>query len=191
MLRQKIERGVDGESFIDKLIESSSKMPAFTHEDVKCESWTILMGGSDTSALLSATVSLMLALHPDVQERLFQEILSVMPDKSCELTLESLSQLKFLDQCISETLRLFPSAPTIARESNQPFTLKNGVVVPPGVPLVIGLRQIHMREECWGPTAHLFDPSRFEGDKVKHLPPGSYIPFSSWPRNCVGKFSFD
>lgn len=187
MLEQKIEKGFDGESFIDKLFEMSSKIESFSHDDIRGEIWTILMGASDTSAVLSSSVALMLALYPDIQERVFKEILTIMPDEKCSLTIEHLNKLSFLDHCINETLRLFPTAPTIARESNKSFTLKNGIVVPPGVPLVIGLRQIQMREEYWGQNAHLFDPTRFENNKLKTLPAASFIPFSYGPRNCVGK----
>lgn len=188
-MAQKIKNSSDGETFIDKLMEISDKTVSFDHENVLAECVTILIAATDTSAALSAAIAVMLALHPTVQERLFQEVLSVMPEKSTSLTPEQLKKLTFMDQCINETLRLFPSAPTIARESTQPVTLKNGAVVPPGVPLVIGLRQIQMREEYWGPTAHLFDPTRFENTNLRTQPPCSYIPFSYRPRNCPGKSS--
>lgn len=41
---------------------------------------------TDTSSAASAFVAVMLALHPGYQEQVFQEILTVMPDKNAELT---------------------------------------------------------------------------------------------------------
>lgn len=190
MLEKKIEKGFDGKSLIDRLFEVSSKMPSFSHDDVKTEVGTILCGAADSSANATSTLSLMLALHPDIQERVFREVLAIMPEKDTPLTLELLSRMTFLDHCFSESLRLFPPTPIIARESTQPILLKNGVVIPPGVAIAIALRQIQTREEDWGPTALSFDPTRFEGDKLSHLPACSYIPFSYGPRNCVGEIVF-
>lgn len=37
----------------------------------------------------------MLALHPEYQEKVFQEIMTVLPDKNADLTQTDLEQLKF------------------------------------------------------------------------------------------------
>lgn len=130
----------------------------------------------------------MLALHPDHQEKVFQEILSVFPEKDSEITQDDLDKLEFTDLCIRETLRLFPTAPIIGRVATKPIKLANDVVIPPDVPIVFGLRQIHLREEYFGPTAKMFDPYRFTDEKIKQLPPAAYIPFSYGARNCIGYF---
>lgn len=148
---------------------------------------TIAAAAIDTSALGAATLVLMLGMHPDIQERVFQEVLSIMPDKNTPLTFDNLNVLTFMDQCLNETLRLFPPIPVLSRESEKPFVLKNGIVVPPKVPLMIGVRQIHRQEKYWGSNANSFDPSRFEKKRIKDLPPACFIPFSYGPRNCTGK----
>lgn len=142
---------------------------------------------TDTSSAASAFVAVMLALHPEYQEKVYQEILTVMPDKDAELTQSDLEKLEFMDLCIRETLRLFPTAPIIGRVASKPIKLNNGVEVPPNVPIVFGIRQIHIREEYYGPTARIFNPYRFLDEKVKNLPGGAYIPFSYGARNCIGK----
>lgn len=131
-------------------------------------------------------VTIMLALHPTCQEKVYQEIVTVMPDTKMDLTQNDLNELVFTDLCIRETLRLFPTVPFIARISSKPMTLTNGIVVPPDTPFVVGLRQISRREEYFGPTAHQFDPNRFSDESVKKLPATATIPFSYGPRNCIG-----
>lgn len=130
----------------------------------------------------------MLALHPEHQEKVYHEIMQVMPDKNADLTQADLDKLEFTDLCIRETLRLFPTAPLIAREATQPVQLSNGVVVPPNTPIIFGIRQIHIQEKYFGPTAKVFDPYRFAEPNVKTIPSAAYIPFSYGPRNCIGKF---
>lgn len=131
-------------------------------------------------------VTIMLALYPECQEKVYQEIVTVMPDTKMDLTQSDLNELVFTDLCIRETLRLFPNIPFIARISSKPMTLTNGIVVPPDIPFVVGLRQISRREEYFGPTAHQFDPNRFSDESVKELPATANIPFSFGARNCIG-----
>lgn len=132
-------------------------------------------------------MALMLAMHPEYQEKVFQEIYEMMPDKDVELCQEDLDKLTFTDLCVRETLRLFPIAPLICREAKKPIKLSNNVEVPVGVPIIFGLRQVHLQERYYGPTAHIFNPNRFLDEQVKNLPPSAYIPFSYGPRNCIGE----
>lgn len=128
----------------------------------------------------------MLAMHPKYQEKAFKEILTVLPDKNGELTQSDLDKLEFTDLCIQETLRLFPTAPLIGRIASKPIKLSNNVEVPPNVILLFGLRQIHIQEKYFGPTANLYDPHRFLDENIKNVPAAAYIPFSYGPRNCIG-----
>ncbi|XP_031639205.1 probable cytochrome P450 313a4 [Contarinia nasturtii] len=130
----------------------------------------------------------MLTLHPEYQEKVFQEILTVMPHIDTELTKADLDKLEFIDLCIRETLRIFPTAPIIARTSIKPIKLNNNVEIPPDVPIVFGIRQLHIREEYYGPTSRIFSPYRFMDEKVKTLPSSAYVPFSYGARNCIGYF---
>lgn len=146
------------------------------------------MQATDTSSAASAFVALLLALYPEYQEKVYQEIISVIPDKNADLTQSDLDKLEFLDACIKETLRLFPTAPIIGRVASKPIKLSNNVEVPPGVPIVFGIRQVHIREKYYGSTARIFNPYRFLDESVKDLPGGAYIPFSYGARNCIGKY---
>lgn len=174
---------------MDKLFQMSSKSSNFNLDDIKSESVTIAITATETSSVASATLLLMLALHPNYQNEIFKEVLSVMPKKNSSLNYADLNKLTFMDQCIDETLRLFPPITIIPRESNKPLKLNNGVIVPPGVPLIIGVRNIHRDEKNWGLTANIFDPSRFEKSNLKNIPVTGFIPFSYGPRNCVGNIT--
>jgi len=64
----------------------------------------------------------MIASHPEVQNKLHEEIDRVFGDdynRPC--TMEDISQLNYLECVIKETLRLFPSVPFIAREVQEDF----------------------------------------------------------------------
>lgn len=126
----------------------------------------------------------MLAIYPEYQEKVFQEISSI---QNSDYTQEDLENLEFTDLCIKETLRLFPVGPLIGRVSSKPINLSNGIEVPPNVPLMFGLRQLHMQSKYFGPKANVFDPYRFLDENIKKLPNSTYIPFGYGARNCNGK----
>lgn len=65
----------------------------------------------------------MLAMHPDVQDTLVQEINSVVNDDDDEVDNEKIKNLKYLDLVVKETLRLFPVAPVIGRRVSSDLKL--------------------------------------------------------------------
>lgn len=59
----------------------------------------------------------LLGLHPEVQAKVHDELDRVFGnDRTRAITTEDLNKLKYLECVIKETLRLYPSAPLIARE---------------------------------------------------------------------------
>lgn len=57
----------------------------------------------------------MLAMHPEVQEKLHHEIMEYAPNADEDITLEQLSNMKYLDAILYETIRLLPVVPFITR----------------------------------------------------------------------------
>ena len=93
--------------------------------------------GHDTTAATMTWFLHCISLHPDEQEKLFDELDRVFGDdteRPC--TMQDCSQLKYLECCIKETLRLYPSAPFVARRLTEdvqigqlPFTDSNMVII--------------------------------------------------------------
>lgn len=129
----------------------------------------------------------MLAMHPEYQEKVFEELLNIMPNSDVDLNPTLINKMVYLDQCIREAQRLFPTVPLIGRDSNETVYL-NGYEIPPNVPIFIGIRQIHRSTKYYGPDALLYKPDRFKPNE--HHPnkeqQGMYLPFSLGPRNCIG-----
>lgn len=55
--------------------------------------------------------------NPEVQSKVHKEIDDVLGEEDRPITYEDLGRFKYLEACIKETLRLYPSVPIIARQT--------------------------------------------------------------------------
>lgn len=72
--------------------------------------------GHDTTSAAVSWCLFLLGGNPGIQERAFQEIDSIMGgDRQRPPTMKELGEMKYVECCIKEALRLYPSVPLIAR----------------------------------------------------------------------------
>lgn len=62
-----------------------------------------------------AFIMLMMAMYPDLQQRLFEEMKCIDLEDEVDITQNDLAHLKYLDMFIKETMRIFPSVPFLTR----------------------------------------------------------------------------
>ncbi|KAF5301094.1 hypothetical protein FQA39_LY10913 [Lamprigera yunnana] len=167
-------------TFLQKLIEVSKSDVNFTQTDLEEEIVTFLIGGNDTMATTLSYVLMMLGMHPQIQEEVYEEIKSSI-GLSQKILEDDLIHFEYLDRVIRETLRLFPPAPCVSRQVTEDIQLEN-CIVPAGCEIVIAVIAVHRDPKVW-PNPLNFDPNRFLPDVSKH--PYSWIPFLNGPRNCV------
>lgn len=128
----------------------------------------------------------MLAMHPDVDQRLEQELMAnYKSDEPVDYDL--LKRLEYLDMVVKETMRLFSASPVSPRESIATSEVKGIGLVPKGTIVVIPFHKLHRWKHIWGENADEFDPDRFRPEQVAQRHSYSYLPFSSGSRNCIGK----
>lgn len=110
----------------------------------------------------------------------------VLPDPEEILTIGKLNELKFMERCIKESLRLYPPGTLISRVLDEDFTTKDHFVIPKGTTVCVHIYDLHRNPEVFT-NPEQFDPDRFLPENVKNCHPYSYIPFSAGPRNCIGE----
>lgn len=172
--------------FLDQLLKlSTGGFTFFSEEDVKDEANTMVATGFESTALVSSYILLMLAMHPEIQEEVYQEIISVCPGADQDVTDDDYGKLKYLERVVKETLRLFPTVPTIARVSSRPFDLGK-YHIPKDTHILICIMPMQRSERIWGKSAGLFDPDRFLPERFETIQNYAYVPFSGGKRNCIG-----
>uniref|UniRef100_A0A8R1EKT9 Cytochrome P450 n=2 Tax=Caenorhabditis japonica TaxID=281687 RepID=A0A8R1EKT9_CAEJA len=109
-------------------------------------------------------------------------------DRVCsdpEITFDQLSQLKYLEYVVKETLRMYPLA-TLANARRCMRATKIGdYQVEEGVEVMCDTWTLHYDKKIWGEDAEEFKPERWENGE-DHFYKGGFIPFGLGPRQCVG-----
>lgn len=111
--------------YIDQVLDMFNEGKLETKTEVKAHVGTNIATGFETSALITSYCVLMLAMHQDIQQRLYEEIVGYYGTETRQpnVVYEDLSQLEFLDRVLKETLRFFPVVPYFARKLRQDFML--------------------------------------------------------------------
>ncbi|HRQ24494.1 MAG TPA: cytochrome P450 [Anaerolineales bacterium] len=140
-----------------------------TDRVIRDQMLTMLIAGHDTSTALLAWAFALLGQHPDIHQRVVDEVKSM--DKS-----------PLLDQVIKESLRLYPPIHIGNRRVAEEMEFAEGSV-PADERMFYSIYLTHRDPEIWE-NAESFCPERFaHGRKT---PPFSYVPFGGGPRACIG-----
>eukprot|EP00775_Hariotina_reticulata_P011447 gene11447-11593_t len=123
--------------------------------------------------------------NPDIEQKLVIEIVTVM-DESSSPTYEQLTEMRYLNAVLKESLRFRPPVGLLGRWAPEGSTLA-GYDTSNKVILVSPYVQ-HMDSQVWGPDVAQYRPERWleEGNPAQHISPYSYMPFSRGPRDCIG-----
>jgi cytochrome P450 family 4 len=129
ILKRRIGHGGGGKemAFLDVLLQSTIDGKPLTNMDIREEVDTFMFEGHDTTSSGIAFCLYNLAKHPDVQQKAFDEIKSVIgDDENKPVTLTNLNDLKYLEMVIKETLRLYPSIPAYGRKMVENVEISKG-----------------------------------------------------------------
>ncbi|XP_049859621.1 cytochrome P450 4g15 [Schistocerca gregaria] len=174
-------------AFLDLMIESAQNGVVLTDEEIKEEVDTIMFEGHDTTAAGSSFFLSMMGIHQDIQDKVIQELDEIFGDSDRPATFQDTLEMKYLERCILETLRMFPPVPVIARQLHEELKLASmDVTLPAGCTVVVGTYKIHHREDIY-PNPEVFNPDNFIPEKTADRHYYAFIPFSAGPRSCVGR----
>ncbi|XP_033606537.1 cytochrome P450 4c3 isoform X8 [Cryptotermes secundus] len=173
-------------AFLDLLLEASQNGAVLSNEDIREEVDTFIFEGHDTTSAAISWALFLLGGQPDMQEKVREEINEILgTDTERRFTMKDLNSMKYLECCIKEALRLYPSVPVIARQLNEDIKVAH-YTVPAGTTALVLTYMLHRNPETF-PQPEKFNPDRFLPENVLGRHPYAYIPFSAGPRNCIGQ----
>nr|XP_009934832.1 PREDICTED: cytochrome P450 3A29-like [Opisthocomus hoazin] len=186
--------GMDRVDFLQLMVDSqishdSSKSAetnsykSLSDEEILAQALVFVLAGYETTSSTLSYISYNLATHPDVQQRLQDEIDANLPNKATP-TYNAVMQMEYLDMVVNESLRLFPPVGRIERVCKKTVEL-NSVTIPKSMVVMIPAYVLHRDPGYW-PEPEEFRPERFSKDSREPIDPYTFLPFGAGPRNCIG-----
>jgi len=120
----------------------------------------------------------MVAKHPEVQQRMREEIQSVIGDR--DPTTEDLEKLKYCSAVLSETSRIYPVAFNVGRELAEDMQIGK-YLIPKGTTVDVPVIALNRNEKYWK-NPMTFDPERWISGETSTL-----FNFGGGPRLCIGR----
>lgn len=147
----------------------------------------LILVGIDTISMAMCSILYQLATRPEVQEKIFQELKTNVPDPNTPLTFQLLEKNKYTKAFIKEVLRMYSTVIGNGR-TLQHDTPICGYMIPKGVQvvfpnLVVGTSDEYVSEACE------FRPERWikSDDNDTNLHKFSSLPYGYGSRMCLGR----
>lgn len=153
-----------------------------TERHLRDEVATLLLAGSETTAVALTWTLWLLANNPPVEARLHEELDRTLCGRPP--TLEDLPRLAYTHQVLYESMRLYPPAWILSRSPLADDKV-GGYRIPAGTTVLISPYVTHRSPRYWG-DPELFDPDRFLPERAASRPQFAYLPFGGGPRKCIG-----
>ncbi|KAK8856047.1 hypothetical protein PGQ11_011959 [Apiospora arundinis] len=181
---KRLERGPSpGKPDLWTLVENSE---ALTLDDMHSNAVLFMMAGTETSASLLTGLTYYLVTNPDKMKILTDEVRHAFPS-SDSISFEGLAKLRYLNACIREGLRVYPSVPSaiprvVAAGGNEILGkwIPGGTIVSVHHSATYRSPSNFRNPDLFAPERWLDDPDYADDNRDAHQP------FSVGPRNCIG-----
>jgi cytochrome P450 len=183
IIRQRRASGEDTGDLLSMLMAARDEDgSAMTDRQLRDEIMTFLLAGHETTAVSLSWTWYLLSQHPEVAQKLRQELNNVLGGRTPQL--EDLARLPYTDRVVKESMRLYPPAWSLARSVAKETDIA-GYRVPVGANVVMSPWIMH-RDPRFFDRPEQFDPDRWAEQSTQQLPRFAYFPFGGGPRFCIG-----
>ncbi|WP_263381599.1 cytochrome P450 [Granulicella arctica] len=148
------------------------------------EALTILMAGHETTASALTFALWLIAKHPDVQERMREQVFDGIGDAAPRAG--DYPKLGYVARVFAESMRMYPPAWISARTAMEDYTMRSGLFIPKGSALVTSPTVVQ-HDARFYPEPERFDPERFTDQAKAARPKFAYFPFGGGTRQCIGE----
>lgn len=166
-----------GDNLLSMLLAARDEAGGLSDQEVRDQVVTFLLAGHETTALGLTFAMFELGRDASLRERLSAEVGAAPIDAGADA-------YPFAAQVFQESLRLYPPAYALSRESVRDVTL-GGLPIAKGTVVVAAPWTLH-RDARWHPDPLAFRPERWSAAYESALPVGAYLPFGLGPRKCIG-----
>lgn len=153
-------------------------------QELREEMRGFILAGHETTSIWIYWCSYMLCKYPDVQQKVYENILTHAPSPSVAIKLQMTNEMSYLRAFMKEVLRLYPPVGLTFRHTIQEETF-DGIKIPANTKIAIPVHLIHRDPKYWSRPED-FIPERWLKDDFPANNKHAFLPFSTGPRNCIG-----
>ena len=185
LISERLSSGEEADDLLSMLLfaedEDGTKMNSQQLRDALA---TLFFASHEAVALALTWTCYLLALHPDIQDTLANELHSAPGGRETPQAAD-LSALSYARMVIKEALRLYPPNRSVGREALNDCEIGD-YHVPAGTQLLMS-QWVVQRDSRYFDSPEEFRPERWTTEFTKQLPRYAYFPFGGGPRVCVGQ----
>jgi cytochrome P450 len=183
MIAQRRQSGALGGDLLSLLLQArDDDGSGMTDLQLRDEAMTLFLAGHETTANALSWTWYLLAQHPEVEQKLLDELTTVLGGRLP--TVADLPRLKYTEQVLLESMRLYPPAYGFGRVAKVDLAVGD-YRVPRGTTVIL-CPWTTQRDGRWFAEPLQFRPERWAGDFAKRLPRYAYFPFGGGQRQCIG-----
>ena len=172
-----------GQRILDLLMpDGADGLQALELKRIRDHLLTFLVAGHETTAATLAWTWWLLAQHPEVEQRLLDELDQQLCGQTPQY--KDLPRLTYLRAVMHEAARLYPPVWMLSRVAVADDQI-DGYRIPAGADVLISLYTLQRHPSFW-PDPDRFSPDRFAGDQPTRAAGYAFIPFGAGPRSCIG-----
>ncbi|XP_041981026.1 cytochrome P450 6k1-like [Aricia agestis] len=158
---------------------------AYSEDFIIAQAVVMLIGGFETSSATLTYIIYQLTHSPDVQEKLYQELLEAKEKHGYKLD-AIVAESTYMDCIIKETLRIFPPMAWLDRVALEDYKVDDNLTIPAGMPIYVNGVGMQVDPQYYD-DPYTFDPERFSAENEKNIPAYTFMPFGDGPRACIGR----
>ncbi|XP_058837420.1 probable cytochrome P450 9f2 isoform X2 [Topomyia yanbarensis] len=171
-------------------VGKSTQNREWSDNELIAQCFLFFLGGFETMSTFLQFLSYELLANPDIQQRLYEEILVTEAALNGKpLSYDVLQKMQYMDMVVSEALRLWPPAAFIDRFCVKSYTFESDegkeIKIDRGQIVWFPVVALH-HDPQYFPEPHKFNPERFSEANRSSINTATYLPFGIGPRNCIG-----
>ena len=188
------EKGISRPDMLQLMMEARGDKNTkieLTIEEMTAQAFIFFFGGFDTTSTNMSFTAYEIAVNPEVQTKLQEEIDAVLHETKGDPSYDVINGMEYLDAVFNETMRKYPLVPMLDRVCTKSFelppTLPNSkpFVVQPKMTVWIPAYAIQ-RDPVYFEEPEKFNPDRYLNGGSADIKSTTFLSFGIGPRQCIG-----
>eukprot|EP01084_Bolivina_argentea_P138608 243981_1 len=190
--KRKLKRGKSENKLRDRFDLLSMFMDdnkEISDKELRDITFSFIIAGKDTTAQMLSWFMYHIFTNNlvEIEGKIREEINNIFgsDDNELKMTYDNVHKCKYIECCLKETLRLYPSVPHLNRTPIKDIETPNGYIIRKGDAIMISTYAMGRLPWIWKEPLK-FKPERFM-DMKNQPDPSKYPAFNIAPRLCLGK----